>query len=92
VPCWGLFQDVVTIPELNAKCTVPWEYGVEPTCCTTDFTVDEIKRLCAKMAGHCGLDAETAEEYAFGCTPDWYVSFYYVDQMLSTFATHPRKI
>ena len=41
--------DVVLRPEMNAKCTTPWAPGVSPKCCTTDFTLAEIKTLCAKM-------------------------------------------
>jgi glycerophosphoryl diester phosphodiesterase len=57
--------DVVTIPELNSKCTKPWEpnQGEDPKCCTSDFTLEEIKMLCAKMDSSNMLDAETPEEY-----------------------------
>jgi len=41
--------DVVTRPEMNAKCTIPWSEGVAPQCCTSDFTLEELKTLCAKM-------------------------------------------
>ncbi|KAL2169008.1 hypothetical protein VTG60DRAFT_6581 [Thermothelomyces hinnuleus] len=46
--------NVVAIPELNAKCTVPFQPASNGTaakakCCTSDFTLDELKRLCAKM-------------------------------------------
>ena len=57
--------DVVTRPELNAKCTVPWTEGGSPTCCASDFTLDEIKTLCAKMDSSVS-GATTAEEYIGG--------------------------
>ena len=41
--------DVVTRPELNAKCTTPYTPGGDPKCCASDFTLAEIKTLCAKM-------------------------------------------
>lgn len=56
--------NVVTIPELNAKCTRPWEpfQGEEPLCCATDFTLDEIKLMCAKMESRNNISAATPEE------------------------------
>lgn len=63
--------DVVLRPEMNAKCTTPWEPGVAPRCCTTDFTLEEIKSLCAKMDSSGGSSAETAEDYVYGGTADW---------------------
>jgi len=41
--------DVVTRPDMNAKCTVPYTPGGSPVCCASDFTLEEIKTLCAKM-------------------------------------------
>jgi len=37
--------DIVTRPDMNAKCTSPYEPGVSPKCCASDFTLDEIKSL-----------------------------------------------
>ena len=56
--------NVVTIPELNAKCTIPWKpnQGESPLCCASDFTLAEIKTLCAKMDASLSLDAATPEE------------------------------
>lgn len=68
--------NVVTIPELNAKCTTPWAPGVKPKCCTSDFTLKEIKTLCAKMDASNDVNAETAEGYAFGGTPDFRTDMY----------------
>jgi len=69
--------NVVTIPEMNAKCSTPWAPGVTPNCCTADFTLEEIKTLCAKMdsADETG-NSTTAEEYAFGHTADWRTDLY----------------
>ncbi|KAK3352413.1 PLC-like phosphodiesterase [Lasiosphaeria hispida] len=46
--------NVVTIPDLNAKCTIPFRPASNGTsatakCCTSDFTLAEIKTVCAKM-------------------------------------------
>ena len=68
--------NVVTISEMNAKCTTPFETGTEPKCCTSDFTLEELKTLCAKMDSSTGKDAATPEEYAFGGTPDWRTDLY----------------
>lgn len=63
--------DVVLRPEMNAKCTTPWAPGVTPKCCTTDFTLEEIQTLCAKMDSSGGAAAVTAEKYVYGGTADW---------------------
>ena len=63
--------DVVMRPEMNAKCSTPWEPGVSPLCCTSDFTLAELKELCAKMDSDGGASAETAEDYVYGGTADW---------------------
>jgi glycerophosphoryl diester phosphodiesterase len=70
--------NVVTIPELNAKCTKPWVpmQGEDPICCTSDFTLEEIKMLCAKMDSKFLVNATQPEEYAFGGTPDWRTDLY----------------
>lgn len=48
--------NIVTVPELNAKCTQPFRpaNGTEPAsakCCTSDITLAEFKTLCSKMDG-----------------------------------------
>lgn len=48
--------NVVTIPALNAKCTTPFKPAANGTaasakCCTSDFTLAELKTLCSKMDG-----------------------------------------
>lgn len=63
--------DVVLRPDMNAKCTTPWAPGVSPSCCASDFTLAEIKSLCAKMDSSGGSGAMTAEEYVYGGTADW---------------------
>lgn len=67
--------DVVLRPEMNAKCSTPWAPGVSPSCCTSDFTLAEIKSLCAKMDSSRG-DAELAEDYVYGGTADWRTDLY----------------
>ena len=66
--------DIVTRPEMNAKCTTPWAPGVAPKCCASDFTLAELKTLCAKMDARVA-DAETPEEY-IGGTADWRTDLY----------------
>ena len=57
--------DVVTRPEMNAKCTVPYTPGGSPVCCASDFTLEEIKTLCAKMDSR-DSGADSAEGYIGG--------------------------
>eukprot|EP00957_Ditylum_brightwellii_P098908 7534872-Ditylum_brightwellii.AAC.1 len=66
--------DIVTRPEMNTKCTTPWAPGIAPKCCTSDFTLEELKTLCAKMDASIA-DAETAKEY-IGGTADWRTDLY----------------
>ena len=66
--------DVVTRPELNAKCTTPYTVGGEPKCCASDFTLEEIKTLCAKMDSK-NSEAESAEEY-IGGVASWRTTLY----------------
>ena len=68
--------DVVLRPEMNAKCTTPWAPGVSPRCCASDFTLEEVKSLCAKMDSSGGSSAMTAEEYVYGGTADWRTDLY----------------
>jgi glycerophosphoryl diester phosphodiesterase len=68
--------DVVTRSDLNAKCTVPWAFNVTPNCCTSDFTLEELQTLCAKMDSSGPPEAATAEEYAFGGTPAFRTDLY----------------
>jgi glycerophosphoryl diester phosphodiesterase len=67
--------DVVTRPELNAKCTIPFVNGTAPKCCTSDFTLAEIQTLCAKMDSF-NSKGTTPQTYAFGGTADWRTDLY----------------
>lgn len=71
--------DVVMRPDLNAKCSTPWAPGVSPSCCASDFTLEEIKSLCAKMDSSGSVSAENAEEYVYGGTADWRTDLYQYD-------------
>lgn len=71
--------NVVTIPELNAKCTTPFRPAVNGSraaakCCTSDFTLAEIKTLCAKMDGY-NPNATTPEQFLDG-TPGYSTDLY----------------
>ncbi|KAL2258179.1 hypothetical protein VTK26DRAFT_8626 [Humicola hyalothermophila] len=71
--------NVVTIPELNAKCTVPFKpaSGGSPAtakCCTSDFTLAELKTLCAKMEA-ADPTANTPAEF-LGGTPGYRTDLY----------------
>jgi glycerophosphoryl diester phosphodiesterase len=73
--------DIVMRSEMNAKCSTPWtpgpwEEGSAPSCCTSDFTLEEVKTLCAKMDSTRGESATTAEEYVYGGTADWRTDVY----------------
>ena len=67
----------VVVTELNAKCSTPFVEGsgVAPVCCTSDFTLAEIKTLCAKMDSSGSING-TAEEYVYGGTADWRTDLY----------------
>jgi len=68
--------DVLLHPELAAKCTRDWVLGgPSPRCCTSDFTLAEIKTLCAKMDAANG-SATTREEYVTGGVPTWRTTTY----------------
>jgi glycerophosphoryl diester phosphodiesterase len=82
--------DIVTRPELNAKCTTPWSTGVSPSCCTSDFSLEEIKTLCAKMDSSNDVNAVTAEGYAFGGTADFRTDNYQTE--CESVPTHKESI
>ncbi|KAL1893687.1 hypothetical protein Cpir12675_003985 [Ceratocystis pirilliformis] len=78
--------NIVAIPELNAKCQVPFisSDGMNPAqakCCTQDITLKEFESLCALMEG-VNEHATTPEEYIRG-TPDWRTDLYTCGTMLS---------
>jgi glycerophosphoryl diester phosphodiesterase len=67
--------DIVTRPELNKKCSIPFVLGSmdQPLCCPSDFILEEIMSLCAIMESARmtqPLDG-TTEDYVFGGTPRW---------------------
>jgi glycerophosphoryl diester phosphodiesterase len=73
--------NIVAIPALNAKCTVPFspatgsssDSAKKPAtakCCTSDITLAEFKTLCAKMGGF-NASATTPEAFLHGTPPDW---------------------
>ncbi|KAK4130496.1 PLC-like phosphodiesterase [Trichocladium antarcticum] len=71
--------NVVSIPELNAKCTVPFKPAANGSkaatkCCTSDFTLAEIKTLCAKMDSS-DPTATTPAQY-LGGTPGYRTDLY----------------
>lgn len=84
--------DVVTRPELNAKCTTPWSTGVTPKCCASDFTLEEVKSLCGKMDSSGDVNGETAEEYAYGGTADWRTDLYSLPASCPEIPTHAESI
>jgi glycerophosphoryl diester phosphodiesterase len=84
--------DVVTRPELNAKCTTPWSTGVSPNCCTSDFTLEEIKSMCGKMDSAGDVNGATAEEYAYGGTADWRTELYSSPASCPEIPTHMESI
>ena len=84
--------DVVTRPELNAKCTTPWSTGVKPKCCASDFTLEEIQSLCGKMDSSGDVNGETAEDYAYGGTADWRTDLYSLPESCPKIPTHAESI
>ncbi|RDA91890.1 putative chitinase [Ophiocordyceps camponoti-saundersi (nom. inval.)] len=71
--------NIVMIPELNAKCRQPFRPAGEgeaasAQCCTSDITLTEFKRLCAKMDGF-NASATSAKDYMAG-TMSWRTDLY----------------
>ncbi|RSM12811.1 hypothetical protein CDV31_006159 [Fusarium ambrosium] len=71
--------DIVTIPELNKKCTQPFTAAKDgkpasAKCCTSDITLKEFKTLCAKMEGF-NASATNAADFLDG-TPNWRTDLY----------------
>eukprot|EP00928_Gymnodinium_smaydae_P000631 TRINITY_DN10240_c0_g2_i1.p1 TRINITY_DN10240_c0_g2~~TRINITY_DN10240_c0_g2_i1.p1 ORF type:complete len:586 (+),score=84.14 TRINITY_DN10240_c0_g2_i1:63-1760(+) len=61
--------DLVTKhPDLNAKCTEPFVpgSGKKATCCTFDFTMQELGRLCGIMESGINASAATYADYLVG--------------------------
>ncbi|MGH8490953.1 MAG: glycerophosphodiester phosphodiesterase family protein [Gammaproteobacteria bacterium] len=66
---------IVTIPELNQKCSVPYTGpGSSPKCCTSDLTLAEFKTLRGKMDAS-DPGATTAEGF-LGGTASWRTDLY----------------
>jgi glycerophosphoryl diester phosphodiesterase len=71
--------NIVAIPELNAKCTQPFQpaaKGKDATanCCTSDITLAEYKSLCGKMDGF-NASATTPKDFLHG-TPTFRTDLY----------------
>lgn len=73
--------NVVSIPELNAKCTVPFtpasqdgSKSATAKCCTSDFTLAELRKLCVKMDAS-DTTATTPAEF-LGGTPGYRTDLY----------------
>ncbi|CAI4210461.1 unnamed protein product [Parascedosporium putredinis] len=84
--------NIVSIPELNAKCTKPFTPASGTTaasakCCTSDLTLAEFKTLCAKIDGS-NPKATTAEEFLDG-TPAHSTDLY---ATCGTLLTHKEHI
>lgn len=84
--------DVVTIPELNAKCSTPFTPGngtapAKAKCCTSDFTLAELRTLCAKMDSSLAT-AATPAEYVGGVAP-WRTTLY---NQCGTILSHAEHI
>ncbi|KYK54394.1 glycerophosphoryl diester phosphodiesterase family protein [Drechmeria coniospora] len=71
--------NIVTIPELNAKCTQPFRAAAggkaaSAKCCTSDITLEEFKSLCAKMDS---FNSSATNPVDFlGGIPGWRTSLY----------------
>lgn len=65
--------DVLLRPELAAKCTRNWP---NPKCCASDFTLAELKTLCAKMDASGGASATSVEAYVNGGVAPWRTTLY----------------
>lgn len=92
--------DIVTIPELNAKCTQPFEAATfdsegnlvtnaSAKCCTSDITLAEFKTLTGKMDG-ANYAATTPEEFLAG-TANWRTDLY-SGPTSGTLMTHAESI
>lgn len=71
--------NIVTIPELNAKCTTPFTAAngtskATAKCCTSDITLKEFKSLCALMEGF-NATATTPEDFV-NAPPEWRTTLY----------------
>ncbi|KAA8651191.1 hypothetical protein EYZ11_009247 [Aspergillus tanneri] len=71
--------NILTIPELAAKCSVPFQpanatHEATAKCCTSDITLAEFKTLCAKMDSS-NASATTPADYQYD-GPAWRTALY----------------
>lgn len=84
--------DVLLRPELARQCSQPFEpasqsQSAQAKCCTTDFTLAQLKQLCIKMDGF-NKDAKSVQDFVDG-TPDWRTNLY---QTCEPVLTHKESI
>jgi glycerophosphoryl diester phosphodiesterase len=86
--------NILGIPDLAAKCTAPFTpydaatgTAASATCCTSDITLSDFKRLKGKMDGY-NAKATTVAEYMAG-TPSWRTDAY---AATGTLMTHKESI
>tara|TARA_R110001599_G_scaffold42418_15_gene127758 strand:+ start:102 stop:1340 length:1239 start_codon:yes stop_codon:yes gene_type:complete len=86
-----LTTDILTRPDLAAKCSIPFTPAnggkASAKCCTSDLTLAEFKSLRGKMDS-ADTSAETVTEYIAG-TPGWRTDLYAVT---GTLMTHKESI
>ena len=86
-----LTTDILTRPDLAAKCSIPFTPAnggkASAKCCTSDLTLAEFKSLRGKMDS-ADTSAETVTEYIAG-TPGWRTDLYAVP---GTLMTHKESI
>ncbi|ORY39592.1 PLC-like phosphodiesterase [Rhizoclosmatium globosum] len=66
--------DILTRPEMVAKCSTPFTPASNGTaakvnCCTYDFTMEEMSKLCSIMESGTNPKATTPDEYLVNSTP-----------------------
>jgi len=90
--------NILAIPELAAKCSVPFKPAVlddegtviseaEAQCCASDITLEEFRQLEGKMDG-ANREAQSIEEYLKG-TAEWRTDLY---ATTGTLMTHAESI
>lgn len=87
--------NVLAIPELASRCSVPFAPADPATgtvalakCCTSDFTLAELRRLKGKMDA-ADKTATSVEAY-LGGTPDWRTDLYAAS--VGTLLTHAESV
>lgn len=84
--------DVLLRPALAKQCSQPFvpakqSQPAQAQCCTSDFTLQQLKQLCIKMDGYNG-NAKTVDEFVKG-TPNWRTDLY---QTCEQIITHKESI